>query len=169
MTCIFLYAAGDLPLSTFIAQWVALAVKVAALIALGYIGKQCFARLLTTMEQERPGVDTSWGGLGGSLGGWSVSKSLAWLIVNIFVLVVFLALASQVGDNLSNTPNASTAAEQRKPAEAKEAGKQAAEPAPLANTEAGNKPEPSKTEPPKVEPKTETPSKKDAKPEAVKP
>jgi hypothetical protein len=156
MTLPLLYAAGDMPLSTVIAQWVVLVIKVAALVALGIIGKKCFDRLIAAMELERPGLETSWGGLGGSLGGWSISKSLAWLIVNVLLLVVFVALATQVGDGLASSPETSAPTGLKKPG----AGTEAPQPTTPARPELG-KTEPSKSEPPKSDSKAETPAKQE--------
>jgi len=80
-------------------QWVALGVQILALCVLAYFGKKCLDSFNSAMTQKAPGVETSWGGLGGSLGGWRASRSLVWLILMLATLAAFAAIATQVGEN----------------------------------------------------------------------
>jgi hypothetical protein len=87
-------------LAAAIAQYVAFGFKVGALLLLGFWGFQCFKRLSAALDVEQPGIETSWGGLGGSLGGWSMSKSLAWLLVTLLTLTLFAVVALQLSSGL---------------------------------------------------------------------
>src|SRR5580658_7387744 len=99
------------------AQYVALGAKIIVLVVLGLWGWQCFQKLDASLDAHPPGVETSWGGLGGSLGGWSMSKSLAWLLMTLVTFVLFAGVALQLGDGVS-TP----AKDEAKPTDAKAAG-----------------------------------------------
>ncbi len=67
-------------------------------------------QLTAALDIQPPGEsgNISGGGLGGSLGGWSMSKSLAWLLVTLLTLVLFAALALQLSDGLSVNVTSST-------------------------------------------------------------
>ena len=91
----------DASVAALSALYLALGFKIAALILLGFWGTQCFKHLRIALDSQPPGVETSWGGLGGSLGGWSMSKSLAWLLVTVVTLALFASLALQLGEGLS--------------------------------------------------------------------
>lgn len=90
-------------LAAAMAPYIALSVKIVVLIVLGIWGRHCLKQLTAALDIQPPGVETSWGGLGGSLGGWSMSKSLAWLLVTLLTMVLFAALALQLSDGLGGS------------------------------------------------------------------
>lgn len=102
--------------------YIALGAKIAVLGLLAYWGKQCFDKLKSSLEGEAPGVETSWGGLGGSIGGWSMTKSLVWLLLTALTVTMFALVALQVSGETGG------GAEETKTADAKAGDKKASEP-----------------------------------------
>ena len=80
-------------------QWIIFGIEVIALGVLGYFAIYCLRQLRTTMDQKGPSIETSWGGLGGGMGGWTVSKSLVWFVTTLASIILFGALAFHVGDS----------------------------------------------------------------------
>jgi hypothetical protein len=74
---------------------------------LGYFAKTCLDGLKSALEKKTIGIDTSWGGLGGSLGGWNVSNSLAWFVATLIAFVLFFALTLHVHDGMEAAAAAS--------------------------------------------------------------
>jgi hypothetical protein len=93
-------AATDAATSSPVAQWITFGTKITALAILAYFAKQCFDQLRTSLEQKSLSVESYWGGLGGNLGGWSVSKSLVWFVVTLTVVGLFGALVLHIGDDI---------------------------------------------------------------------
>jgi hypothetical protein len=85
-----------------IPQYFVLGAKLFVLIVLGFWGRRSFQKLGTALDEQPPGIETSWGGLGGSLGGWSMSKSLAWLLITLLTVVLFAGVALQLSDGLGS-------------------------------------------------------------------
>src|SRR5438270_651345 len=79
-----------------VAIYVALGVKIAALLFLAWYVVVCVSRLTGALKDDPLQVETSWGGLGGSLGGWTMSKSLGWLLATLLTVTLFAGLASQL-------------------------------------------------------------------------
>lgn len=90
-------------MGVLIAQYIALAGKIAVLVVLGFWGKQCFQKLSASLNQP-PSLESSWGGLGGGLGGWKMSPSLTWLIMALLTTVLFAGVALQLSDGLVAPP-----------------------------------------------------------------
>lgn len=99
-----LMLASPLPLHTLVAQWVIFGVKVAALCVLGYFAVKSFQELRTSLDQKSISLETYWGGLGGNLGGWSVSKSLVWFILTFACVLLFALVTLHVGDQFLVSP-----------------------------------------------------------------
>ena len=90
--------------------YIALGAKIAVLGLLAYWGMQCFEKLKSSLDADAPGVETSWGGLGGSIGGWSMTKSLVWLLLTALTVTMFALVALQVsGEAGGGAPEAKTA------------------------------------------------------------
>ena len=106
-------------------QWLVFLVKVCALVGFGLFGARCFQELLAAMEvkDEKPGIETSWGGLGGGLGGWSISKSLVWLSLLCLTVILVAAITLNLGDIGTNVPDAAASKSDKGTDQPKGAGK----------------------------------------------
>jgi hypothetical protein len=93
-------AASEAATSNPVAQWITFGTKIAGLAVLAYLAKQCFEQLRTSLDQKPISVESYWGGLGGNLGGWSVSKSLVWFVMTLTVVGFFGTLALHLGDDI---------------------------------------------------------------------
>jgi hypothetical protein len=93
-------SATEAATSSPVAQWITFGTKIAALAILAYLAKQCFDQLRTSLDQKPLSVESYWGGLGGNLGGWSVSKSWVWFVMMLTVVGFFGTLALHLGDNI---------------------------------------------------------------------
>lgn len=59
-----------------------------------------FLFFLTAMAQgSSVGIESSWGGFGGGLGGWRISSALAFLLGALFFAGAFATVAIQVGQH----------------------------------------------------------------------
>jgi len=106
-------ALADAPLPPTLAQWITFWVQVAALALLAAFTIYCLLHLKRAMDEKTISVETSWGGLGGSLGGWSASKSLTWFIATLTAVFLFFTLALYVPGALAPLTEQKKASEKK--------------------------------------------------------
>src|SRR5581483_4260265 len=70
-----------------------------AVLALILLCRALSIQLITALSKDGPPrFERHWGGIGGSVGGWSVSQSFLWLIALIAALAALVAVLNEVKD-----------------------------------------------------------------------
>jgi hypothetical protein len=69
-------------------------VQAALLLFVGLLLLICIQELISSIGTEPPEIVSNWGGLGGGLGGWRMSRSLALLLVTIVLAGILYGLAT---------------------------------------------------------------------------
>ncbi len=71
---------------------------VAALMAVVSLGRKLGTKLEEAVRTEgAPQFEVHWGGLGGGVSGWSISRSMVLLVAMVLLGVILLAAVSQLG------------------------------------------------------------------------
>jgi hypothetical protein len=80
-------------IQTSVAKWII----VALLAFLALVALMLFFLFIQSMRYgSRLGIESHWGGFGGGLGGWRLSRSLAYLVSAIVLVSIFGLLSSQM-------------------------------------------------------------------------
>ena len=93
--------------------WVATVLGPLILIFLGFILVNLIGELLslTRDKGEFPAFESTWGGLGRGLGGWSMNRPMVIGLVTLVVLLIFGSVSFEL---LTNAPSLTTTAEANK-------------------------------------------------------
>src|SRR5262245_51131154 len=79
-----------------LAKWLVLGIRIVSLGVAATLSALSWRKFRDSMASEVPKVDSTWGGFGGTLGGWSISRSMAWLLITVVTLMLFAVLALRV-------------------------------------------------------------------------
>jgi len=77
--------------------------RVIVLVVLAWALLYGIGRLSDYIQQEPPKFETHWGGLGRGLGGWTINKSLATLLLVALLLVAFVGFAFHATTSVPGT------------------------------------------------------------------
>jgi hypothetical protein len=140
--------------------WVATVLGLLILIFLGIILINLIGELLSLIgdKGEFPAFESTWGGLGRGLGGWSVNRTMVISLVTLVVLVIFGSVSFEL---VSNPPRLNSTSEANKPETDKKA---ACPPEEKAKPPAGATTNPDSTKPTEAAPgaaKTQQPAGKE--------